>query len=77
MQVTNPLVPPSPGQPGGASAPVANAPAAPDVANSETSRPVTASRESADGRNEAQRRPEENERPPTDSGRGGNLDVRV
>ncbi len=74
MQVTNPLVPPSPGQPGAASAPVANAPSAPDATSQETSRPVTASRESDSGRNDAERRPDA---PPPESNRGGNVDIQV
>ncbi len=74
MQVTNPLVPPSPGQPGAASAPVANAPSAPDAAQSETRHPVTASRESERGRNEAERNPE---RPEPDYRPGDNVDLEV
>jgi hypothetical protein len=71
MQVSNPLVPPSPGQPGAVPTPVANAPAAPDPTPSETNRPVTASRESEGGRNEAERQPGPDYRP------GGNVDIQV
>jgi hypothetical protein len=71
MQVSNPLVPPTPGQPGAVATPVANAPAAPDPTPSETNRPVTASRESEGGRNEAERQPGPDYRP------GGNVDIQV
>jgi len=74
MQVTNPLVPPSTGQPGAASAPVANAPAAPEATQRETSHPVTAGREGESGRNDTERRPEA---PPPESDRGRNLDIQV
>ncbi len=74
MQVTNPLVPPPPGQSGAAPAPVANAPSAQDTTKRETSHPVTASRESEGGRNEAARQPDP---PPSESSRGGNLDIQV
>ncbi len=71
MQISNPLVPPSPGQPGAAPAPVANAPSVPDPTKRETSHPVTASRESERGRNEAERQPGPAYRP------GDSVDIRV
>ena len=58
MQVTNPLVPPTTGQAGGASAPVANAPAAAETTKAESARPVTAAKEAEGGRNEPQREPD-------------------
>ncbi len=74
MQVTNPLVPSPTGQPGAASAPVANAPSAPDATQRETSHPVTASRESEGGRNETQSSPD---RGGSDYRPGGNVDIQV
>ena len=63
MMVTNPLVPPAPGQPASAASPVANAPR---PAEQESEHPVEASEKS--DRTE----PESRER-----GRGQNLDITV
>jgi hypothetical protein len=72
MQVSNPLVPPPAGQPGGAPASVANAPNVPESTQHETSHPVTASTESERGRNETGRGPAEER-----SERGGSVDISV
>lgn len=63
MIVTNPLVPPAPGQPAGAVSPVANAPR---PAERESDRPVEASKRSE--------RPEPEGR---ERSRGQNLDITV
>ena len=57
MQVTNPLVPPTVGQSGGAAAPVANAPAVAESSKPQSAQPVTAAKESEGARNEARRDP--------------------
>ena len=61
MQVQNPLIPPAPGQAGGAPSPVANAPRTPER---ETARPVEAPERAA--RSEPESR---------DRQRGGNVDI--
>ena len=74
MQVSNPLIPPSTGQAGGAAAPVANAPAAAETTRAESARPVTAAKETAGGRNEPQREPDS----PRDEARPGQrVDIEV
>lgn len=74
MQVSNPLVPPTTGQPGGAAAPVANAPAAAETGKSESAQPVTAAKESERGRNESQRSPEPSQQ---ESQPGQQVDIQV
>jgi hypothetical protein len=69
MQVTNPLVPPAVGQAGGASAPVANAPAA-ETAKPQSAQPVTSGRESQNGGNETRREPDRS----ADESRGRQVD---
>ncbi len=75
MQVTNPLVPPPVGSPGGAPAAVANAPNVPDTSRYETSRPVTAGKDGERARSDGERprsAPEGGKQP-----RGGLLDISV
>jgi len=72
MQVTNPLVPPATGQAGGAAAPVANAPAEAEATKPQSASPVTASKESQRGQNEARHAPDE---PRQEYRRGDNVDL--
>lgn len=75
MQVSNPLVPLPVGSPGGTPASVANAPSVADSSRYETSRPVTAGKDSERAKADGER-----PRSAPDGGaqqRGGLLDISV
>lgn len=72
MQISNPLVPPPVGSPGGAPATVANAPAASDSPRPETARPVTASKDAERGRSDGER-----PRAAASRDRGSQVDISV
>ncbi len=76
MQVMNPLVPPQLGSPGGAPAPVANAPFVADSTKHETARPVSGSREGERPRpHEERSHPDDGERRSNE--RGEIVDISV